>query len=90
MEECLRPETFVTEPANSDTEREWLHWKQALLSFLGSILETTEESKWQLLVNYVAPNVYQCISDTKKYSEAVSILGFLYIKQRNEYLLGTV
>jgi hypothetical protein len=32
----------------------------------------------------VASNVCQCISDTKKYSDVISISGSLYIKQRNE------
>jgi hypothetical protein len=84
MEKFLRPERCDTNPANSDPERRWLHWKQTFLNFLGSILETTGESKWQLLVNYVASNIYQYISETKKYSDAISILDSLHIKQRNE------
>jgi hypothetical protein len=84
MEKFLGPERFDTDPANSDAERRWLHWKQTFLNFLGSMLETTEESKWQLLVNYVASNVYQYISEIKKCSDAISILDSLYIKQRNK------
>jgi hypothetical protein len=45
MENFLRSERFDTDPATIDAERRWLHWKQTLVNFLGSILETSEESK---------------------------------------------
>jgi hypothetical protein len=49
-EKFLRPGRSDTDLTNSDVERRWLHWKQTLLIFLGSILEKAEESKWQLLL----------------------------------------
>lgn len=93
MEKFLRPERFDVEPTSISADQQWLHWKQTFSNFLKHMKDASEESKCQLLTNYVAPNVYKYISESKTFKEAIDTLESLYIKPKNEtyarYTLAT-
>lgn len=52
--------------------------------FLKLHKDVSEESKFRLLTNYLATNVYQYINELKTFKGAVDTLELIYIKSRNE------
>ncbi|XP_071577205.1 uncharacterized protein [Temnothorax nylanderi] len=83
MDKYLRPERFDVEPTSISADQQWLHWKRTFSKFLNHISDASEES-FQLLTNYVALNVYQYISESGTFKDAIDTLESLYIKPRNE------
>ncbi|XP_072384754.1 uncharacterized protein [Diabrotica undecimpunctata] len=61
-----------------------MHWKATFKNFISSVIDVSEEEKFKLLVNYVSNNIYELISDCRKYSEAKSILEAAFVKPKNE------
>lgn len=53
--------------------KEWKHWYCTFTIFL----EAMPEHEPKLLTNYVAPSVYDYISDSKTYDEAIATLTSL-------------
>lgn len=84
MDKLLKPERFDVEPTSIAADKQWSHWKQTFSNFLSHITNTSEIGKLQLLTNYVAPNVYQYISEIETFKDAMDTLESLYIKPRNE------
>ena len=84
MDKYLKPERFDEEPTSISADKQWLHWKRTFSNFLSHVNDASEESKLQLLTNYIAPNVYQYISELETFKDAMDTLESLYVKPRNE------
>ncbi|XP_050503533.1 uncharacterized protein LOC126882603 [Diabrotica virgifera virgifera] len=84
MDKLLRPDRFHADPNSSRSSQEWMHWKATFENFISSVVDVSEEDKFKLLVNYVSNNIYELISDCRKYSEAKSILEAVFVKPKNE------
>ena len=86
MDKYLRPDRFATDPSGSDAAKQWQHWKCTFVNFLAELGEDTQKTdakKLKLLINYVAPSVYEHIAECKSYSDAMDALQDLYIKPKN-------
>lgn len=51
---------------------------------MNNFRDATRENKLQLLTNYLAPEVYQYISESGTFENAIDTLESLYVKPRNE------
>ena len=83
MNRLLRPELFSTDPSSPTAAQEWKHWKKTFENFLG-VLSQDNVDKLGLLVNYVSPRIYETISESATYDNAISALQCQYVKPTNE------
>ena len=92
MEKLLRPEKFNTDPDNANASKEWIYWHKTFENFIGAITQENID-KLALLTCYIAPKVYEYISECSSYEDAIKLLGKLYKKPKSEvfarYLLQT-
>lgn len=85
MERLLRPERLETDPSSSTADKEWLHWIRTFRNFTLAVQKINPSvDKLNLLINYVAPRVYDYIADCTTYETAESTLQALYVKPKNE------
>ena len=88
MERVLRPQRFEADPDDSSANKQWSHWFQTFKNFLQSLhtedAPMSDSSKLSVLINYVAPNVYEYISDCTTYTAAVKALEEVYEKPKSE------
>ena len=86
MDRVLKPQRFETDPDDSSAGKQWNHWFQTFKNFLASIASatTTDAMKLSVLTNYVAPNVFEYISDCSTYAAAVTTLEEIYEKPKSE------
>ena len=82
------------DPDAASAAKEWIHWLKTFTNFIQAVEKTTPTvDKLVLLTNYVAPRVYDYISDCGTYNKAVEVLTSLYVKPKNEifarHLLAT-
>ena len=80
MNKFLCPGRFNAIPNTRGSDKACLHWKKAFMNFLMSIAEH-EPNSLNVLINYVSPEVFECITD---YDSAVKTLESLYIIPKNE------
>ncbi|XP_054712929.1 uncharacterized protein LOC129222440 [Uloborus diversus] len=83
MEKYLKPERLDLDPSSSTADKQWTHWKSTFDNFLEHIKDVSDTGKMQLLTNYVSPNVFLYIADSKDFEEAVNSLNALYVKPKN-------
>uniref|UniRef100_UPI00358E7549 uncharacterized protein n=1 Tax=Myxine glutinosa TaxID=7769 RepID=UPI00358E7549 len=83
MEKYLRPERFEANPNSSNAAKEWNHWYKTFDNFLRAI-EHHEPEKLTMLVNYVAPSVYEYIAVCEDYDTAIETLRNMYVRPKNE------
>ena len=83
MEKYLRPERFDTNPNSSTSGKEWTHWFKTLENFFLSS-ESTSNEKLKILINFISPTVYEYISDSLSFENAIDILKLFYVKPKNE------
>ncbi|XP_068205479.1 uncharacterized protein [Palaemon carinicauda] len=94
MERLLRPSRFDVDPDSAQAAKEWTHWLRTFTNFVEAVQLTTPTlDKLVLLTNYVAPSVYDYISECETYENAEEVLTSLYVKPNNEifarHLLAT-
>ncbi|XP_064120276.1 uncharacterized protein LOC135224883 [Macrobrachium nipponense] len=94
MERLLRPPWFEVDPDSAQAAKEWTHWLRMFTNFVQSVQLTTPMlDKLVLLTNYVAPSVYDFISECETYEKAEEVLTSLHVKPKNEifarHLLAT-
>ena len=82
MDKLLRPERFDTEPHSPNADRHWKHWYTTFENFLSAISEDFDRKN--LLVNFVAPHVYEYIAECESFDDAIQVLRNLYVKPKNE------
>lgn len=92
MDKILRPERFDADPNVQSASVIWKHWFRTFNTFITKA-ETTERDKLDILINYVAPTVYEYIAECKTFDSAISTLERIYVKPKNEvfarHLLST-
>ena len=82
------------DPNSASAAKEWTHWLKTFMNFVLAVEKITPTvDKLVLLTNYVAPRMYDYISDCETYEKAVDVLTSLYVKPKNEifarHLLAT-
>ena len=82
MEKYLRLERFYANPNSSRSSEEWIHWFKTLKNFFLS-LEFSSDEKLRILTNFVSPTVYEYISDSLTFENAINIFTSLYVKPKN-------
>ncbi|XP_068229271.1 uncharacterized protein [Palaemon carinicauda] len=90
----LCPPRFDVDPDSAQAAKEWTPWLRMFTNFVQAVQLTTPMlDKLVLLTNYVAPSVYDYISECETYEKAEEVLTSLYVKPNNEifarYLLAT-
>lgn len=93
MDKFLRPQVFSTAPNELAADKAWKHWLRTLNAFIRAMESPSDESKLDILVNYISPSVYEFIVDAKTFDSAVALLTEIYVKPPNEifarHLLAT-
>ncbi|XP_064090684.1 uncharacterized protein LOC135204400 [Macrobrachium nipponense] len=85
MERLLRPPRFEVDPDSAQAAKEWTHWLRTFTNFVQAVQLTTPTlDKLVLLTNYVAPSVYDFVSECETYEKAEEVLTSLYVKPKNE------
>ena len=89
MDKILRPDRLELNPNTSVDgahSNRYVHWKATFDNFLGTLGENaaTDEQKYTILINYVSPDIYLHISSKTKYSDAITLLKSLFVKEKNE------
>ena len=85
MERWMRPERFNTDPNSPDASKSWQHWFRTFSNFISSL--TTPDrtpDKLNLLINFIAPTVFEFIVDCPTYESAIETLQTLFVKPKNE------
>lgn len=83
----LRPDRFDTEPSSTSADLKWEHWRKSFDSFLQiEAASATDETRLLLLINHVAPTIYNIIRDCTRYSDAITRLNTTFEKRRNVIL----
>ena len=85
MEKFLRPERFDATPNASGSDKVWVHWKRTFTSFLTSVSASHHDiDKFEVLINFVSPAVFEYISDCNNYDNAMQTLEALFVSPKNE------
>ena len=84
MEKCLRPERFVAEANAPDSCKKWKHWKYTFTKYLAKLPNITDSDKLDILCNLVDESVFEHISESGSYENAIVILQQVYAKTPNE------
>ena len=89
MEKFLRPERFDATPNGSD--KVWVHWKRTFTSFLTSVSASHDDiDKFEVLINFVSPAVFEYISDCNNYDNAMQTLDALFVSPKNEIFVSHI
>ena len=90
MDKHLRPSRFECEPNAIDAEKQWRHWFRTFENFMGSLSfpdtmgdAIIQQHKLSTLINYVSPSIYDFISESTSFNDAVNTLKDLYVKPVN-------
>ncbi|XP_069167419.1 uncharacterized protein [Procambarus clarkii] len=94
MKRLPRSERFTTDSDSTNAAQEWRHWLKAFKNFSLAVQQTTPSmDKLGLLMNYVAPRVFDYIADCTTYNAAEKSLTELFVKPKNKvfarYVLAT-
>ena len=85
MEKVLKPERLDVSPNTVDASRAWRHWLATFENFIESLQKPDENLvKLWILINFVAPEIYEMFSDSNNYDEAIAKLKAAYVKTPNE------
>ena len=91
MDKALRPERLDVVPTSTDAARKFRHWKKTFEHYIAVF--PAESNKLHVLINLVAPDVFDLFSDNDTYETAMETLTSCYIKEPNEvyarHLLAT-
>lgn len=85
----FRPSTFAVEADGSKAATTaWQHCIATFSNFYDTLTEEQrkkpEPFKYNLLVNHIAPNVFEHVSIKETYDDAVTAVNALYIQPTNE------
>ena len=85
MEKVLRPERLDVSPNTIAAPRAWRHWLATFENLIESLQRPDENlDKLQVLINFVAPEIYELFSDSNNYHEAIGKLKAAYVKTPNK------
>ena len=83
MDKVLKPDRFECLPNAPDATKRWRHWLVTFDNFVNS-LPQENINKLQILINYVSLDVYDLITESNDFDEALSVLKSLYSKTPSE------
>ena len=91
----MKPERLGIDPNTTDSDKTCKHWFQTFNNFVeffstsntasGSQSSTRTINKFNLLINYIEPNVYEFISECETYDQAIETKT-IYVKPKNVML----
>ena len=92
MDKALRPSRLETLPNSTDASKVYKHWKKTFEYYIAA-LPQTNLNKLHVLTNFVAPDIFDIISEDTTYNAALATLDANYIKAPNviyaRHLLAT-
>ena len=82
----LRPEKFDVDPALTNADQRWAHWKYTFTNFLSeeSSAEISDSFKLKILVNHLSSTVYTYIRECNSFESVLQTLDDIYIKPKSE------
>ena len=88
----MKPSRFETSPEDSSAAKQWNHWFRTFENFLATLhtgtavapVQVPDASKLRVLINYIASDVFEYISDCETYSDAIATLKDIYVKQKSD------
>lgn len=88
MDKVLRPNVLdieVNRILDGKNAAQFQHWEKTMDNILVVIKDTalTDELKYQVLINFISPELFTHVSSETKYSEAVKMLKELFVKKKN-------
>ena len=83
MDKALRPSRLETLPNSSDASKVYKHWKKTFEYYVAA-LPQTNLNKLHVLTNFVAPDIFDIISEDATYNAALATLDANYIFLRQE------
>ena len=98
MEKLMQPYRLDLDPGSTSAAREWRHWLKTFENYIEIIIAALPEEqrnidKLKVLINFVAPQVYDYIKESETYNKAIQVLKALYEKTPNQifarHLLAT-
>ena len=88
MDGHLKPARFDSDHTSSTAAQEWVHWKRTFKNFIKALEKKTPAGETldclDLLINYIAPNIYNFIADSTTYDDAIKVLDSLFVKEVNQ------
>ena len=92
MDRVLKPKRFETEPDDATAGKQWNHWIKTFENFLTTLSTGTaaapvpinDATKLSILINHVAPSIYEFVSECTTYADAVKTLKEIYVKPKSE------
>ena len=89
MDRILKSSRFDANPEDASAAKLWNHWFRTFENFLATLqtgtaenpVQVSDATKLQVLVNYVASEVFEYISDCETYTSAIKTLKDIYVKQ---------
>ena len=79
MERALRPDRFDSAPNTSSSAKEFSHWLRTFENFL-AVLPQEGLDKLVVLTNFLSPDIFEFVSESSTYDEAVTVLRNIYVK----------
>ena len=96
MERYLKSERLGIDPNTTDADKTYKHWFRTFNNFLESLSTSNTASssqsstqtvnKFNLLINYIEPNVYKFISECEAYDQAIETVKRIYVKHKHVML----
>ena len=77
---ALHPNIFAADHESSDGKRQWLHWHKSFTTYIDKMDGINDSEKLDLLINHIDSSVYELISESETYNEAVDLLNSIYAK----------
>ena len=77
---ALRPKVFTAYPESSDAKRQWLYWYKAFTTYISKIDGVTAADKLNSLINHIDSAVYELVSESETYNEAIELLRTIFAK----------
>ena len=84
MDKYLRPGRFDCPHDDPAAASQFTHWLKTFSNFIALLPKEPSLDKLQVLINFIAPSIYEYITDVKDFDEALSTLSSLYIRPKNE------
>ena len=77
---ALRANIFAVDLESSDGKRQWMHWNKSFTTYINEIDEIYDNDKLDQLINHIKLSVYELMSETETYNEAVDLLNSIHTK----------
>ena len=82
----IKPSVFDADPNLKQASKEWRHWYCTFSNFVNSFPaepEISNEDKLKCLIAHISKDVYDYVSESLTYQEAIQTLERLYLKSCN-------